>query len=581
MRSRILIKLAIFVNVLTSKQIAIPMKATISVLFLLFIAITSSSGMTGKTLDSLYKVLDKTIEESYIYSEIRENRINYIKAKLAAATDDVTEKFALNKELAFEYKSYMYDSSLHYINESLKIATEHHHQEYIDESRIHMSYFLTLAGLYKESVDILDQIKRETLSPRLVTDYYLAYDRSYGELAYYTKHTVSSLFSYREKSEAYKDSSFSVLPPGSMAYLNLKENDLRGKKLYKEALEINTERLEKVVKNSPKYSIITYYRAIDFRGLKNIEQTKFWLAESSISDIKAAVKDHASLWMLAGILRDEGDIERAHRYIRFSWKEVKAYNSKRRNQQSSDALSLINDNYQKQIRDSNRQLTLYLILISVLTLLMTASVLYVNHQKKKLSKARNQLKETNEQLVKLNEELHNANRNLDITNKKLSETNARLLESNQIKEEYIGRFLGLCSLYIDKLDRFRKTISKKITNNQIGDVLKLTKSLEFREKELSELYSNFDSAFLHLFPNFIVEFNSLLKENEQIVLSGDEIMNTELRIFALIRLGIDDSSKIADFLHYSPNTIYNYRARVKNKSHIPREEFEERIKHIG
>ncbi|MEL5893238.1 DUF6377 domain-containing protein [Bacteroides sp. GD17] len=556
------------------------MKTIISIFCFLFTA-SVSYGMPSENLDSLYKVLDQTIEKSYIYSEIRENRINYIKTELAAVTDDLEERYTLNKELAFEYKGYMYDSCLHYMNENLKIATEHRLQKSIDESRIHLSYFLTLAGLYKESVDVLDLINRTTLSPDLVTDYYLAYDRSYGELAYYTNSTVSYLFSYREKSNAYKDSLFATLPTESMAYLNLKENDLRGKKLYKEALEVNNERLKKVAKNTPEYSLITYYRAIDYRGLKNIEQAKFWLTESSISDIKAAVKDHASLWMLAGILCDEGDIGRAHKYIRFSRQEVKTYNSKRRNQQSSATLSIINDNYQEQIRDSNQQLTLYLVLISILTLLMAASVVYVNHQRKKLSKARNLLKETNDKLIKLNVELRNVNHNLDDTNKKLSEANARLLESNQIKEEYIGRFLGLCSLYIDKLDNFRKTISKKISNNQIGDVLKLTKSLEFREKELSELYSNFDSAFLHLFPNFIIEFNTLLREDEQIVLSGDEILNTELRIFALIRLGIDDSSKIADFLHYSPNTIYNYRARVKNKSRIPREEFEERIKHIG
>lgn len=556
------------------------MKITISIFFSIFLTLSASSKQSEK-LDSLYKVLDQTIEKCETYSEIRENKINHIKARLAAASDDLKEKYPLNKELAFEYKSYSYDSSLYYMNENLRIATEHHHQEYIDESRIHLSYFLTLAGLYKESVDVLDQIKRSTLSPNLVTSYYLAYDRSYGELAYYTKYSVSHLFSYREKSDAYKDSLLSVLPTGSMELLNLKENILRGKKLYKEAMVVNDERMKIVAKNSPEYSIITYYRAIDFRGLKDMEQTKYWLTESSISDIKAAVKDHASLWMLAGILCDEGDIERAHRYIRFSWKEIKMYNSKRRNQQSSEALSIINDNYQDQIKNSNRQLTVYLILISILTLLMAASVLYVNNQKKKLTKARNLLKVTNDKLVKLNTELHRVNKDLDNTNKKLSETNTRLSESNQIKEEYIGRFLGLCSLYIDKLDNFRKTISKKISNNQMGDVLKLTKSLEFREKELNELYTNFDSAFLHLFPNFIVEFNALLRKDEHIILSGGEILNTELRIFALIRLGIDDSSKIADFLHYSPNTIYNYRARVKNKARIPREEFEERIKHIG
>ena len=556
------------------------MKNFISILTFLFITLTSYGKPTLKQ-DSLFRVLDKAIDNSNIYNEIRENRINHIKMKLAIAVDDLKEKYPLNRELALEYKSYISDSSIHYMNENLKIATKYHYQEHMNESRIHLSHFLMLAGLYKESVDILDQINRSTLSLKVLTDYYLAYSRIYGELAYHTKYSVSHLFSYRKKSDAYKDSLLSILPAESMVYLNLKENRLQRKQLYNEALKISNERLKNIVKNSPEYSFAAYCRAMDYRGLNDMEQTKYWLTESSISDIKTAIRNHSSLWMLAKILFNEGDIERAHRYINFSWQEIKEYNSKRRSLQNSEVLSIINENYQGLIRKNSQQLTVYLVMISILTLLMVASVIYVNSQKKKLSKAKDLQKEVNDKLVKLNMEFHKVNTDLDNTNKKLSETNIWLSESNRIKEEYIGRFLELCSLYIDKLDKFRQTINKKINNNQMGDVLKLTKSLEFKEKELNELYHNFDNAFLHLFPNFIVEFNTLLKENEHIAPSGEEILNTELRIFALIRLGIDDSSKIADFLHYSPNTIYNYRARIKNKSRIPREEFEERIKQIG
>ena len=242
----------------------------------------------------------------------------------------------------------------------------------------------------------------------------------------------------------------------------------------------------------------------------------------------------------------------------------------------------------RSIKERNEKLRTFVIVISVLSVLLLIGVFYVNHQRKKLSMARNQMKIINNQLKELNDELSTVNDNLDksnhdlsVVNEKLSHSNSRLNESNRVKEEYIGRFLSLCSIYIDKLDGFRKQVNKKMKNNEMEQLFQLTKSLDFREKELTELYSNFDDAFLHLFPNFVEEFNALLKEDSKITITDVNILTTELRIFALIRLGIDDSSKIADFLHYSVNTIYNYRARVKNNAKDNREDFERRVRSIG
>ena len=152
--------------------------------------------------------------------------------------------------------------------------------------------------------------------------------------------------------------------------------------------------------------------------------------------------------------------------------------------------------------------------------------------------------------------------------------------SNRIKEEYIGRFMSLCSSYIDKLDGYRRMVYKMVSSGQIGELVKVTRSSKGLEAELNALYKNFDTAFLHLFPNFVTQFNSLLLEDEQVVLKRDELLNTELRIFALIRLGINDSSQIAEFLRYSVNTIYNYRAKVKNKACVSRDDFENLVRKI-
>ena len=165
-------------------------------------------------------------------------------------------------------------------------------------------------------------------------------------------------------------------------------------------------------------------------------------------------------------------------------------------------------------------------------------------------------------------------------NARLQLANRQLSESNQIKEEYIGRFIKLCSTYIDKLDGYRRMVNKKVCAGQIEELTKITRSSNALNAELDELYKNFDTAFLHLFPNFVAQFNALLQEDEQIVLKRDELLNTELRIFALIRLGINDSSQIAEFLRYSVNTIYNYRAKVKNKACVSRDDFENLVREI-
>ena len=145
----------------------------------------------------------------------------------------------------------------------------------------------------------------------------------------------------------------------------------------------------------------------------------------------------------------------------------------------------------------------------------------------------------------------------------------------------MGHFMRLCSMYIDKIDNFRKRVNKMVKNHEYDDLYQLTRSQEFRDKELEDLYVSFDSAFLHLFPNFINDFNALLRPEEHIVVEEKDRLNTSIRIFALIRLGIDDSSKIAEFLHYSVNTIYNYRARIKNGALGDREQFEQRVREIG
>ena len=306
---------------------------------------------------------------------------------------------------------------------------------------------------------------------------------------------------------------------------------------------------------------------------EHIEQ-KQWLIRSTMSDIEAVIKENASLTNLAMQLYQEEEIERANNYIEYALADANFYNARQRKLEISKIYPIINEAYQRQEQQQQDKLRFYLGFITAISILLVITLSAIYLQMKKLSRARKNLHNLNTELSKVNKRLHESNH-------KLNESNEKLKEANYIKEEYIGHFLNQCSVYIDKLESYQKVVRKKVMTKELKALIKMTESKTFVESELKEFYANFDRAFLRLYPNFVDEFNSLLGENQKIVPKKGELLTTELRIFALIRLGISDSYKIAHFLRYSVNTIYNYRAQIKNKSTVERDHFENHIMSIG
>lgn len=526
----------------------------------------------SETLDSLLLVLDKNITSCKIYSDKKDIRIRTLKEKLHLNQLPNETTYHLQESLYKEYKSYICDSAIFYLNKNIELAQQINDSYKLNESIIKLSYLLSSSGMYMEAIDVLKMVNKSSLSKEQLMNYFIAYDHVYGELGYYTQnHKIGT--HYTLLSKMYKDSIYQIASPDSEIYLSMEETRLRDEGKLQEALAINDKRLSQVTINSPEYAALMYYRALIFREQKEQDKYIRCLSLSSIADIRSAIKDHASLWMLAQALLDRGDLERAYQYMNFSWTESKFYNARLRAWQSADDLSLIDDTYQLMLRQRNSELKKYIIIVSFLSLLLFIALCYIYRQVKHLRTARQNLLKVNTQLENLNKELQKINFSLQTANKDLA-------ESNQIKEVYIARFIKLCSTYVDRLDTYRRMVHNKVLTNQITELLHLTRSNSILEEALNELYENFDSAFLNLFPNFIEQFNSLLQENEQIRPKKNNTLNTELRIFALIRLGITDSSQIAEFLHYSVNTIYNYRAKVKNKARISREDFEEVIANI-
>lgn len=536
-----------------------------------FLTLLSHSLWAGSRLDSLLLVLDETIKVHRVFTQEKENRIEGLKAKLREA-DTKEEIYQWNLSLFKEYRAYICDSAIHYLNQNITLAGELGDRNKNIESRILLSALLNSSGMFKEATDMLGTVDRRSLSKKQLTDYFSCYQHIYSELAF---HTQDRAFAkrYRAKANVYNDSLAMVIEPQSELFYSQLEAGYRNSGNYADALGVNDIRLQKARFGTPEYALVTFHRSLIMEQTGKQDDKKSYLVLSALSDIQSSTKDHASLWLLAQQLYSEGDIERAYRYIRFSWDETSIYKARLRSIQSSRILSLIDKTYQGLVEKQNLKLRNYLSLISVLVILLITALFFIYKQMKKLAIARNRLQNANEQLKTLNKELQTMNSCLQSTNMELS-------ESNHIKEEYIGRFIKLCSTYIDKLDAYRRMVNKKIGHGQTDELFAITRSPDALDDELNELYNNFDTAFLQLFPDFIEQFNQLLIETEPIMPKKGELLNTELRIFALIRLGITDSVQIAEFLRYSLNTIYNYRAKVRNKARVPREDFESQVMNI-
>lgn len=543
-------------------------------LLFFILVILGIHGIYAKSeLDSLYLELDNKIKNSDVYTELKESRIEALKNEKSKSNVSVEKVYSFNMLLYNEYKTYISDSAIYYMNENLDVAYGLNDARKINETSIDQSLLFSALGMYKEALDVLENVDRRYFHEQQLIDYYSAYRYIYAGLGSYTQNNREREH-YYVLTDTYRDSLFNVAPHSSEEYLRIKETLLRENGMTEEALKINDLRISQSGIGTPRYALVAFHRSLLYRNMNNPDMEKKYLILSAISDIQSAIRDNASIPILANMLMQEGNIDRAYKYVRFSLDNINDYNTRIRSSEIINIQSIIDKAYQQRNEAQKKKLRLFLILISVLSVLLAISAFYVYKQMRKGIVISKRLKEANLELKDLNMKLHDMN-------DELKKTNLEVMEADHIKEEYISYFLSECSKYIDKLDTFRKMVNKKIQDKQIESLYKITRNNELKEDELKELFGNFDTMFIHLFPDFVEKFNSLLLDEEQIILKKGEVLNVELRIYALIRLGIDDSGKIANFLGYSVNTIYNYRAKVKNKAKIAREDFETTVKKIG
>ncbi len=536
----------------------------------LIVLLLFQSNLLSQNLDSIINELESKMRNYKAYDLEKEQRINALIEK-DKKSNNLNEQYRINNAIFEEYQFYSFNQALQYIEKNVEIGGKLHNNVLLDEAILKMGLLLVNTGRFKESIDALSEINRNSLPESLINDYFIAHKEGYSGLAYNTAVNSNKLI-YSELYTAYQDSLYSRLKPNSEEALRLKEKEFRDSRDLDMAFKINGQRLEKVQIGSRLFSLITFERSLLYELNNELTKQKEYLTLSAISDIQASVKDNASMGILAKILFTEGDIDRAHHYINFSYNDAEFYNSRLRFVDIANNMPLITKAYEQKTAKQKRKLEYSLLFISVLAVFLLIAIYTVYKQVKKVSVAKDKLKIANDKLLDFNHKLNTSNEELKSLYLELSEV-------DKIKEHYIGNFLNLYSEYITKLDVYRKLVSKYVNANQMNALLKLSKSKQLIDEELQIFNKNFDSSFLHIYPNFVADVNKLLKPEDQIELKNKEDLNTELRILALIKLGITNSSRIAKILRYSVNTIYNYRASI-NKSAIDKENFEKMIKSI-
>ena len=523
--------------------------------------------------------IDQAIAQSADFVAKREARITEARSGFEAAKQTAA-KYEAALSLYELYRPFVSDSAIFFLREGIKLADEMGDRSEGVRCRAMLALRCSNIGMYDEALLTLDSIDISNISQEALGEYYRARNNVYNELGYYSR-LDNMRQAYYGQAGKYEALMYATLPPDDPDCFARRELALNAKGQLKEALALNDEWLKKVEVGSHPYALVTLYRYLEYKAQGDSVQMMRWLCESVIADVRNGVMDQGSMWELANQLLLQNDIDRAYRYISYTSDCAGRYGSRQRQWQISPLLNEIAKNYKQKSERTTSQLWFMLGAISVLILLLLGVLFFLNRRNRQLAVARNALHESNDRLAALNDELKTANSQLSSTNSQLALVNAQLKDANNVKDEYLGRFLALCAQYVDKLDSYRKMVTKKVKKNELADILQLSKSAELKEHDIEDLNQSFDSAFLHLFPHFVDDFNALLLPEEQIHPKEKGRLNTDLRIFALIRLGIDDSSKIAEFLHYSVNTIYNYRARIKNGAAGNREQFERRVKEIG
>ena len=539
-----------------------------------------------KEIPQLLATLDSILVQTGELASQKELKIAQLKKKLSNAAN-FEEEFWINKMLYDESFVFNADSAMKYVDRNIQIATELKKKDWQDEWLINRSFMFAATGLLKEAGEVLEKVDSTSLSDGLKLSYYYQRSYLYSHLGQYMgdQKQVNNKY-YNEFENANKHMLALVRPKDPLyRWCVASCNELSPEDSLFSALEnvVLSSHHNTRLDAMNAYGLSSMYKRIGDK-----EKTMIYLIYSAMADLRVCNRDIASLQELSSLLYDAGDIDRAYAYMNYCLKAALLYPNRVRIINISTELDKIYANYQQRDIRWRNSLQNYLYVVTFFSIILVLALIGLYRQTKKLRKSRTELDSANHslnqhvvELSQMHKQLALANQELQNLNELLRSANQKLQESNDVKEEYIGYVSSICSNYISKLDEYRKNINRKLKTGQFEEARQLTDNSSLTQNELKDFYANFDAIFLRVYPDFVADLNSLLRPEEQILLKDASELNTEVRIYALVRLGINDSVKIADFLHCSPQTVYNHRLRMRNKAIIPKDKFAEAVRLLG
>ena len=542
----------------------------------MLVLLLASSYASANIIERELQKLDNALVESDTYDKQHLDKIEQLNDLLKMRNISLEHKYEIYNQLFQAYEVFQFNKALDALNKRYDIAVEMKDKSKQIDTDLDKAQLYTISGLFTE-VDNIFSSKIDTLAltPTQLSKYYFIQQRYYRNLEWKTGYARSEQErqDFSQRWQYYCNKLMETDHPSSELHQYVSMLYYMSLNAWHKAEEINEMLIAHCAQDSHSYAEYAYYRATIYESWGKTNNALLWYIRSAIADVKSATKDTASVRILSEKLLPH-DINRAFHYINVALENVIFYNAQLRHEDITAILPLIEKEYmlaQEQQQVETKKLLTIISLLAVALAIICLVVIYMYYRS---VMARREIAVINKQIKQYNDSLSEINI-------RLKTVNTDLAEANEVKEEYIGLFLAMCSSYIDKLKSYQRNIKRKLTAGKYSEILTEVSSTDYIDTELKSFYEMFDKAFLQLYPNFVEEFNELLKPDKRIILSKDERLNTELRIFALIRLGIAESSRIAALLRYSANTIYNYRARVKNYALDNREEFEEKIKTIG
>ena len=505
--------------------------------------------------ESLLAQLDKLIADKNIYHQRREKTIADLKNRLRQSSDNV-EKYNLCGSLFYEYLHYQADSSLYYVDLRQHYLPMINRTELQNEIYINRAEVLGVMGMYNEALAELQRVNLSQLDDGLLGYYYRAYRAYCGWIADYTA-DVRGKQKYLLETEALRDTLMNLTMPGTDLRL------VRAERLIFNHQSDKAIAIMDSILSQPNdlqlQAYVNYFMSEAYEAKQDTLNQIKYLTQTAIIDMQMAVREYASLQNLARVLYLTGDLDRAYRYLTCSMEDAVACNARLRFLQVTEFYPIIDKAYKLKEEQQQRGFLMLLISVSVLAIFLILGIGYMYSWNKKLSLMRKQLYDANCKLVSANIDLE---------------------QTGKIKEVYIARYLDRCVSYLEKLEQYRRSLEKLAMASKINELFNAIRSEEFIRDERKQFYLEFDKSFLDLFPNFVQDFNNLLTDEGKIILKSGEQLNTELRIFALIRLGVTDATRIAHFLGYSLATVYNYRSKLRHKAKGDKDTFEREVMNL-